>query len=110
MVDLTRQSLSKLANEVYLKAIYAFRDKDAKALSFHSLKFLQLIKDIDKLLAADDNFLLGTWLDSAKRLSLNAEEMKQVRISFSSSPSLVIQSLDTSQFQFGMSLHSWTIS
>ncbi|KAL0307534.1 UNVERIFIED_CONTAM: Alpha-N-acetylglucosaminidase, partial [Sesamum angustifolium] len=77
LVDLTRQSLSKLANEVYLNAIHAFRDKDPKALSFHSLKFLQLTKDIDTLLAADDNFLLGTWLESAKKLSVNAEETKQ---------------------------------
>lgn len=79
LVDLARQSLSKLANEVYLKAIYAFWDKDAQALSFHSIKFLQLIEDIDKLLATDDNFLLGTWLASAKGLALNAEERKQVR-------------------------------
>ncbi|KAK4414490.1 Alpha-N-acetylglucosaminidase [Sesamum alatum] len=77
LVDLTRQSLSKLANEVYLSAIHAFRDKDLKALSLHSLKFLQLTKDIDTLLAADDNFLLGTWLESAKKLSVNAEEKKQ---------------------------------
>ncbi|XP_011087998.1 alpha-N-acetylglucosaminidase isoform X1 [Sesamum indicum] len=77
LVDLTRQSLSKLANEVYLNAIHAFRDKDPKALSFHSLKFLQLTKDIDTLLAADDNFLLGTWLESAKKLSVNAEETNQ---------------------------------
>ncbi|XP_057808411.1 alpha-N-acetylglucosaminidase [Salvia miltiorrhiza] len=77
LVDLTRQSLSKLANEVYLNAIYAFRHKDAQALSSHSLKFIQLIKDIDKLLATDDNFLLGPWLESAKGLSLNADERKQ---------------------------------
>ncbi|KAL8500848.1 hypothetical protein ACS0TY_020436 [Phlomoides rotata] len=77
LVDLARQSLSKLANEVYLKAIHAFWDKDAQALTFHSIKFLQLIKDIDKLLAADDNFLLGTWLASAKGLALNADERKQ---------------------------------
>lgn len=80
MVDLTRQSLSKLANEVYLSAIYAFQDMDAKALSFHSQKFLQLIEDIDKLLAADDNFLLGTWLESAKKLALDEDEKKQVRM------------------------------
>ncbi|KAK6140422.1 hypothetical protein DH2020_025832 [Rehmannia glutinosa] len=77
LVDLTRQSLSKLANEIYLSAIHAFWDKDAKALSLHCLKFLQLIKDIDKLLAAADNFLLGPWLESAKKLSLNADEMQQ---------------------------------
>ncbi|KAJ8573583.1 hypothetical protein K7X08_010094 [Anisodus acutangulus] len=77
LVDLTRQSLSKLANQVYLDAISAFRHKDAKALSLHSQKFLHLIKDIDILLAADDNFLLGTWLESAKNLAMNSDEMKQ---------------------------------
>lgn len=88
LVDLARQSLSKLANEVYLKAIHAFWDKDAQALGFHSMKFLQLIKDIDELLAADDNFLLGTWLASAKGLALNEDERKQVRCFILLSPSL----------------------
>ncbi|RAL40775.1 hypothetical protein DM860_008473 [Cuscuta australis] len=77
LVDLTRQSLSKLANQVYLDAISAFREKDAKALSSHSQKFLQLIKDINTILATDEGFLLGTWLESAKRQALNPDEMKQ---------------------------------
>ncbi|KAK2994470.1 hypothetical protein RJ640_008838 [Escallonia rubra] len=77
LVDLTRQALSKLANQVYLDAVIAFREKDGNALRIHGQKFLQLVKDIDKLLAADDNFLLGTWLESAKRLALNPSEMKQ---------------------------------
>ncbi|GMP41553.1 hypothetical protein CsSME_00011607 [Camellia sinensis var. sinensis] len=77
LVDLTRQVLSKLANQVYLDAVTAFRDNDGKTLSSQSHKFKQLIKDIDKLLAADDNFLLGTWLESAKKLALNPSEMRQ---------------------------------
>ncbi|XP_058225311.1 alpha-N-acetylglucosaminidase [Rhododendron vialii] len=77
LVDLTRQVLSKLANQVYLDAIIAFQDKDAKTLSSESRKFQQLIKDIDELLAADDNFLLGPWLESAKKLALNPSELKQ---------------------------------
>nr|GMC79775.1 alpha-N-acetylglucosaminidase [Ipomoea batatas] len=77
LVDLTRQSLSKLANQVYLDSIAAFTNKDAKALSVHSQKFLQLIKDIDVLLAADDGCLLGTWLESAKSLAENSNETKQ---------------------------------
>lgn len=72
--------LSKLANQVYVDAVIAFQDKDAKALSSHSQKFLQLIEDIDNLLAADDNFLLGTWLESAKKLALNSNELRQVKI------------------------------
>ncbi|OVA15285.1 Alpha-N-acetylglucosaminidase [Macleaya cordata] len=77
LVDLTRQVLSKLANQVYLDAVTAFQHKDAKALSFRSEKFLELIKDIDTLLASDDNFLLGTWLESAKKLAAGPSEMRQ---------------------------------
>jgi len=61
-------------------AMTAFQQKDAKALHLHSQKFLQLIKDIDLLLACDDNFLLGTWLESAKALAATPSEMRQVSL------------------------------
>ncbi|XP_050154004.1 alpha-N-acetylglucosaminidase [Malus sylvestris] len=77
LVDLTRQVLSKLANRVYLDAVTAYRRRDVKAYSHHSQKFVQLIMDIDELLASDDNFLLGTWLESAKNLAANPTEMQQ---------------------------------
>ncbi|KAL9226459.1 hypothetical protein vseg_002270 [Gypsophila vaccaria] len=77
LVDLTRQALSKLANAVYLKAVDAYLKKDVEALDVHSQKFIQLIKDTDELLACDDNFLLGTWLKSAKSLASNPQEMRQ---------------------------------
>ncbi|KAH9774414.1 alpha-N-acetylglucosaminidase [Citrus sinensis] len=79
LVDITRQALSKLANQVYMDAVIAFQHKDASAFNIHSQKFLQLIKDIDELLASNDNFLLGTWLESAKKLATNPSEMIQVR-------------------------------
>lgn len=77
-MDLTRQVLSKYANQVYLDAISAFRVKDTKTFLYQSQRFLQLIKDTEELLAADDNFLLGTWLESAKNLAMNHKERKQV--------------------------------
>ena len=70
-MDLTRQVLSKLANQVFLDAVTAFKRKDLKALNLHSKKFIQLIKDIDILLTSYDNFLLGTWLKSANKLAKN---------------------------------------
>lgn len=79
LVDLTRQVLSKFANQVYIKAITSFQKKNIDALQLNSHKFLELIKDIDLLLASDDNFLLGTWLESAKKLAVNPSELKQVR-------------------------------
>ncbi|ONI20519.1 hypothetical protein PRUPE_2G020300 [Prunus persica] len=74
LVDLTRQVLSKLANQVYVDAVTAYQGRDVKAYSLHSRNFVQLIKDIDVLLASDDNFLLGTWLESAKKLAANPTE------------------------------------
>ncbi|RLN17672.1 alpha-N-acetylglucosaminidase isoform X1 [Panicum miliaceum] len=77
LVDLTRQCLSKLANEVYLDAMRSYQKKDLNGLNSHTRKFLELIVDIDTLLAADDNFLLGSWLESAKSLAVTENERKQ---------------------------------
>lgn len=74
--------LSKLANQVYVDAVTAFQKKDVKAYDVNSKKFVQLIKDIDVLLASDDNFLLGTWLGSAKKLATSRTEKRQVRTNF----------------------------
>lgn len=68
--------LSKLANQVYIDAVTSFQQSNANDLALQSQKFIELIKDIDTLLASDDNFLLGTWLDSAKNLATSESEMK----------------------------------
>ncbi|CAN6289407.1 unnamed protein product [Urochloa humidicola] len=77
LVDLTRQCLSKLANEVYLDAMRSYQKKDLNGLNTHTKRFLEIIVDIDTLLAADDNFLLGPWLESAKSLAVTESERKQ---------------------------------
>lgn len=79
LVDLTRQVLSKLANQVYVDAVIAFQRKDGRAFSLYSKKFVQLIKEIEEVLASDDNFLLGTWLQSAKKVAVNPSERRQVK-------------------------------
>ncbi|KAM3260456.1 hypothetical protein ACQJBY_051614 [Aegilops geniculata] len=77
LVDLTRQSLSKLANKVYLDAMDSYQKRDSSGLNFHTKKFLELIMDIETLLASDDNFLLGPWLETAKSLATTEDERKQ---------------------------------
>ncbi|EMS50400.1 hypothetical protein TRIUR3_11279 [Triticum urartu] len=77
LVDLTRQSLSKLANKVYLDAMDSYQKRDSSGLNFHTKKFLELIMDIETLLASDDNFLLGPWLETAKSLAMTEDERKQ---------------------------------
>lgn len=45
-----------------------------------SQKFLGLVEDMDTLLACHDGFLLGPWLESAKKLAQDEEQEKQVWI------------------------------
>jgi alpha-N-acetylglucosaminidase len=63
---------------VYLDAMRSYQKKDLNGLNFHTRKFLEIIVDIDTLLAADDSFLLGPWLESAKSLAMTENERKQV--------------------------------
>ena len=79
LVDLTRQALAKLANQVYLDALMAFSQKDVQKVTTQSKKFLDIIVDLDTLLASDNNFLLGPWLESAKHQADNLRQRRQVR-------------------------------
>ena len=38
--------------------------------------FIDLLKDLEKILRSNKNFLLGPWLESAKSLSTNEEDKK----------------------------------
>ena len=59
--------------------MHSYQKKDLSSLNSNTRKFLEIIVDIDVLLAADANFLLGPWLESAKSLAVTDNERKQVR-------------------------------
>ena len=67
LVNIARQALSNHAAQLYANTMAAYNAKDAAAYRKSSREFLQLIDDIDELLATDGEFLLGTWLEDAKR-------------------------------------------
>ncbi len=66
LVNVARQVLSNHATELHRKIIAAHRAKDGKALKEASDRFLQLIRDLDELLATRQEFLLGPYLEDAK--------------------------------------------
>lgn len=78
IVDLTRQALAKYANQLFLEVIEAYNLKDKYRVTYQSTRFLELVKDMDTLLACHHGFLLGPWLESAKQLAQNADQEKQV--------------------------------
>ncbi|MCH7557099.1 MAG: alpha-N-acetylglucosaminidase C-terminal domain-containing protein, partial [Planctomycetes bacterium] len=67
MVNVARQVLSNYANVLHRALIEVSQNKDAGAFKKASGQFLQLIDDIDELLATREEFLLGCWLEDAKR-------------------------------------------
>ncbi|KDP31153.1 hypothetical protein JCGZ_11529 [Jatropha curcas] len=77
LVDLTRQALAKYANELFLKVIESYQSNDANMVASLSQKFLDLVEDMDTLLACHEGFLLGPWLESAKQLARDNEQERQ---------------------------------
>ncbi|KAG5234115.1 alpha-N-acetylglucosaminidase [Salix suchowensis] len=72
-----RQVLAKYANELFLKVIESYRLKDRHGVAHQSQMFLDLVEDMDTLLACHEGFLLGPWLESAKQLAQDEEQQIQ---------------------------------
>lgn len=67
LVDISRQVMANYALPLQAKWVKAFRTGDKQAFARYSTEFLQLISDMDKLLATRKDFLLGPWLASARK-------------------------------------------
>jgi alpha-N-acetylglucosaminidase len=67
VVNITREVIGSLAANRYKEILAAYEKKDRQQLKTAADRMNTLILDIDRLLACDDQFLLGTWLENAKR-------------------------------------------
>lgn len=67
LVNVARQTLANHAEVLYLAVMRAYRAKDAAAFDEARDRFLGLMLDLDRLLATRHEFLLGPWLEDAKR-------------------------------------------
>lgn len=67
LVHVARQVLSSQAAVWQRRAVAAWRAKDAAAFESAAQRFLDLLQDLDQLLATRPEFLLGRWLEDAKR-------------------------------------------
>ncbi|CAA6663543.1 unnamed protein product [Spirodela intermedia] len=97
LVDLTRQVLSKLGNQIYLDAVRAYAEGDVDMLTHQSQRFIELIGDIDTLLSSDDNFLLGSWLENAKTLATSQNERRQYEWNARTQVTMWFDNTDTNQ-------------
>ena len=67
LVNVARQALANHAAVQHQEVVKAWRSKDIVALKQASQRYLQLMTDLDELLATRPEFLLGRWLEDAKR-------------------------------------------
>jgi len=67
IVDLTRQVLANYARPLQVKWVKAYENKDLVTFRKYSNQYLELIDDMDKLLATRKDFLLGKWIADARR-------------------------------------------
>ncbi len=78
LVNVARETLVNHATSLYDKVSAAYEAKDAAAYRRASKEFLELLHDLDELLATSDQFLLGQWLEDAKRWGKTPAERAQL--------------------------------
>jgi len=79
LVSVTRQVLGNYSADLQREAIEAWRAKDRPAFQAASQRLLDLIRDLDELLATRPEYLLGRWLADAKRWGANPEERDRLQ-------------------------------
>jgi len=74
LVDLTRQVLANYASVLQKHWVLAYYTRDMVAFRRYTSAFLDLIDDLDALLATQKDFLLGPWLADARNKGITREE------------------------------------
>lgn len=76
LVNLTRQFISPLSYYWILELEEAYQQKDLNKFGKLKKQYLELIMDFDRLLSTRKEYLLGKWLENAKRWGESDQEKK----------------------------------
>ena len=74
LVDITKEALAILFETNYLELVDAWHQRDLLRFSSKSTILIDLLGDVERVLASDGRFLLGNWLRDAKLKGADAEE------------------------------------
>ncbi len=74
LVNITRQVLSNWSSNVLGEVHSAYANNDIGGLRQSADEFLEVLQDLDTLLATREEFLLGRWLEDAKSWGQTKEE------------------------------------
>lgn len=76
LVDFIRQLISNEFRANYYLVNEAIKQNDLQGLEKYSTKMLELLDDMDDILSTRSEFMLGRWLNSAKRMAGTDYERK----------------------------------
>lgn len=74
IVDLQRQMLTNIGQEIHKKAAEAFRNKDLSSFDLHSKRFLEMLMDADRVLKTRSEFSFDKWVNDARNRGITPEE------------------------------------
>lgn len=74
LANVLEQILSNTAQEYQKKMSNAFREKDSAKFEEMSARFLEIVGKVEEVTGTQEEFMLGTWLESAKALAKNADD------------------------------------
>jgi alpha-N-acetylglucosaminidase len=74
LVDITRQVLANYALPLQRKFVTTYQNNDLLSFKKYSQQFIELIEDVDRLLATRKEFLLGPWIADARRWGITEKE------------------------------------
>ncbi|KAF6200694.1 hypothetical protein GE061_005138 [Apolygus lucorum] len=76
VVDITRQGIQLILDDLYLNSTAAYLQKDLQTLKVVASKFLDVLDDLESILGSNERFMLGPWLESAKTSASTPLEKK----------------------------------
>ena len=76
VMDLCRQVLSNLGQELHNDVRMAYSTKDLPAFRQASMRFLEMLADVDRLLATRDEYSFHKWIRDARSWATNDSERK----------------------------------
>ncbi len=74
IVDLQRQVLTNLGQEIDKKVTEAYFNKDLNTFKLHSSRFIELMKDADNVVGTRAEYSFGKWVADARSWGGNEEE------------------------------------
>ena len=74
LVEVTREVLENLLDQRYKDAMKALYKNESVAFTNHTTAFMNIIEDLEDLLASNSHFMLGPWLEKAKSAAASAND------------------------------------